>query len=407
MSPERVQYPRSEKARNLINFLRDEEERMAAEERTDPLSYQELSDLSGYPIKSVSRILRKAGISREDRRDSKEKDCAIPSPSQDLSYFIGLLAASGNFSDRKTDFSLNRVSEENKGILPVFKSLGETLFQINATVASKEKVVQSYRYKDESVVFNSTKAFQFLGNLGKSRWPQTILEKHSWIFTNQDYIWGLLKGYFDGSGGIYEGQGNRVVLRSSSRNDCLSLLQLLVTVGIKEPKLQTLSRAKEGVSGVVLCVIEDARTFAQNVHSRIPKKEEGLEYYRTRQNRQGLKRISDDELINEYAKVRKILDHPPSYLEMLKLHKEGITRFNMSTYSERFGDESFVKAREYLEGILLKKAAGKDINELLRSYEYATGIQIRYVPKVHHDWQKEETAKQRLEELLSKIEPGI
>lgn len=418
MSPERILYPRSEKARNLINFLYEEEKNMRTERRTHPYSYNELMNLFNYSKRSIFRILKEGSISREGRSE-KEKDCIIPSPSRELAWFIGILSSRG-FSGTRMFSCSSPISRSNsKDFLDTFRSVGENLFKMNAAKdTTKEKAYQGGRriYKDRVVEFHSSKAGGFLGDLRKSIWPQTILEKHPWILANQEYGWGFIEGYFDGHGGIYEGQGNRVILTSPSRNACFFLLELLVKLGIKEPKLQTKHNSPEGISGVVLSRIDDARTFAQNCHSQISRKEEFLQYYRQREAQRNLKRNklesrpTNQSILEEWQRLRTSLGHVPTWNEIMNLKQLTQTKYSPNIYSTHFGATnenksrgSFPLAVENLERTLLERTSDEDINELLKSYEYATGIQIKYVPKVHRDWRREERAKSRLEELFSEI----
>lgn len=340
----------SNRRQRLLHFLQNEEERIATGVQTGPSSYKELGTLFSYSPKNISRVLRETRISREGRQGTKEKECELPSPSRELAYFIGLLSASGQFNVNMTNFALYRSSARNKDILPIFISIGESLFKINASVIPRHnKVVNGRSYQEnEIIIFNSSKATRFLGNLRKSKWPQTILEKHEWILSNQDYTWGLLEGYFDCHGGAYKDQGNRIVLRSSSKNDCLFILNILVGLGLKEPKLQILNRASEGVGGVVLAYLDDARMFAEKVHSRLPHKERLLEHYRHRVDKSSLPRISDEELIVEWVRLQGVLGHWPNSSDLLRLKKSKSTKYNLRTYVKRFGNGSFVRVYENL-----------------------------------------------------------
>ena len=66
---------------------------------------------------------------------------------------------------------------------------------------------------------------------------------------------------------------------------------------------------------------------------------------------------TDDELITEWVRIKEKLGKPPTYkdLRMLRTREELICA--TQTFSNRFGDGSFVSARENLERIVAEREA--------------------------------------------------
>jgi len=104
-------------------------------------------------------------------------------------------------------------------------------------------------------------------------------------------------------------------------------------------------------------------------------------------------KFSEDDLINEWYRITEILGHIPNYTDIRRLLKTGTTKYSATVYVKRFGDGSFVKAKENLD----KLAFGKETNNLLEQYEYTSGKQIKFVPKIHRPSEKED--KRRLNQI--------
>ncbi len=167
----------------------------------------------------------------------------------------------------------------------------------------------------------------------------------------------MLEGLFEVNGGVYVYQrGRRIQLNAPSIEGSILLVDLLNHVGIAKPRIFRDESLKEGVGGVILGTLDDLRKFASNIHSGIPEKEEKLRLLRERYSLQGSQGPSFKELLNEWIRVSHTLGKPPTLRQLRKLKKEEKTQFSGASYAYKFGQKSFIAARENIERILQEHA---------------------------------------------------
>lgn len=295
-------------------------------------------------------MLRRRGIKLRDY----EPPYRLPEPSSDLAWFLGVLSAGGNIDLTKGRMNLGSI---HAGILEKYKLIGERLFSLNARRIPNTK--WGYGYE-----FNSVKATRFIGDLGYDSWAQTILSTHYWIAENPIYCWGFITGFFDKKGRSYSYEPSdklhsRITLATKSRSGAGLLSELLIRGGIENPNIHYATQSSEEVKDVAIFNLNDTIWFAQHVHSQVPEKERVLEYYRSGSDLRRPKcgrpqTYTTEELIDEWKGIKNTAGGDLTSWSLGKLVKEGKTKISGSTYANRFGQGSFVKAREELERIIAK-----------------------------------------------------
>lgn len=302
--------------------------------------------------------------------ETRESETANFNPSREFAWIIGVLAGGGSV---ELDGKRIAVDSVDTDFLEQFKTLGESALRLNARYRTKktEKGIEP-----KGVVFYSTNLVRVLGDLRRPFWPRTILEKHGWILQNEEYIWGFLEGIFDRIGHIENlSRKGRVRKELTFRTVYLGianfLAELLTRVGVKRVSYDYDKRHREGIIGIKL---HGKNTFlvAQNIHSKIPEKEDRLQVYR----RLAFKSQSSNARMRE----EKI-----GIKGSFKGKKEAGEGFRIRI------------ARDEKKG---KVSVADGISDALLKYREEKGVQIRYVPKIHRDLNKETESARRLEEVI-------
>lgn len=269
----------------------------------------------------------------------------VPEPSGDLAWFIGIVSAGG-----VVDTSNVSIVRAHENILEKYKSIGESLFFVNACTKADPKC--------SGYVFHSKDMATFLGDLRRTTWAETVLLKHPWILSNSEYEWDFITGFFEKRGKIYieEAKGHYLIrLATPSRNEATLLSEMLAMVGLTRPTFSfDHSRAKR-IVGVQLCNLKDIKLFAENVHSVNHQVEATLEYLKAKQSMVGRATLhSREKFIEEWLYMCKVLGHSPSSVDIDKLRKKREVTICAGAYSKRFGGPtgSFVAAREELDSLL-------------------------------------------------------
>lgn len=280
-------------------------------------------------------------------------------PSRELAWIIGVLAGGGYSNPNDKRISLD---SDNEDFVGEFKSAGERLFGVNASVRMKKGENNTRKLK--GVVFHSKKIVETIGDLRGSEWPSTIVSQHKWIIENSNYLWSFIEGIFDRRGNISmdKNRVRGVFIYSDYANVANFLAEILVRVGIKRPLIEHDKRGKENVKGIRFSNKQDLKHFVDNIHSRIQDKEKRLEVCRQltvgRKNRKvevpakTSKRITKEDAISEWIRIKTFLGHTPNSGEIERLKRDGETKYSSSVYYRRFGEGKFSKARENLEKIV-------------------------------------------------------
>ncbi|MFH1535824.1 MAG: hypothetical protein ABIC96_02005 [Patescibacteria group bacterium] len=321
MSPEKPSQRtlRPRKAQQLINYSKDEVENFKSGDVDRLSSINELSAQFGYSPRTVYEVLSLSGIAKERKLLKKDKEFI---PSDDLAWMLGSLSGGGTVDQSRGAILVNRTP---RAFTQKFQSVGERLFGINAKL-----------HRDKPIFYDNETA-QKLGDLRIWSWPNTVLERHEWILTNQRYIWSFLTGLFDARGSI-RGEENPIIFHSKYSNVVNFTADLLVKCGIERPTILPTKQDLEEVQGVAIFNAKDKKTFATNVHSVIPEKEKMLREYRKESFRVSRVQVeSERELIAEWKKLYDSLGHIPSAAEINMLKRNGKTRWSHGAYNYRFG----------------------------------------------------------------------
>lgn len=346
---------RSERAQKVIDFVRQTQQ---TDQIIPPLC--ELAVQFGYSIRSasyISTLLRRAGLST---MRAPEKPSVIPPPSKDLAWMIGVIAAGGH-NNLETG-KITVASQNDDKLLATVQSVGEGMFAVRATVNTRRINKRNKVYQDNLVIFSNTKISCFLGDLRRDNWPGTVVDQHGWILQNQEYMWSLIRGFFDVRGGIYTYEGKKhvsqhqIFLKTPSIYAINFITELLAQLGLKRLSITRRSSTKSSVVGISIYSLDDIRLFANNIYSVIIDKEAQLDYYRQRFSFFGKQQVyTDEEGVEEFIRITQLLEHHPSSTDISHLKERGGTRFSVTFYATRFGQGSFVKARENLERIIAQR----------------------------------------------------
>lgn len=390
---------RFERKRSLINFVKEENARFEAGEILGVSTNEELRMRFGYArVSSFYPILRQENLLQERKYLLLGKGRERLIPSRELAWVLGVVASGGN-TNKYGAVSLSGKEEE---FLQVFKDKTERLFQVNTIVrplrmCADGKIYQSARFSNMDIA-------RALGDLRRFCWPQTLMDRHSWIFSNNHYLWGLIEGIFETRGYI---SGHKAINFSSYYLNVANFIaNVLSKAGIQSPYIKTSNTTREGVSGVGISNQRDMRFFAQNVYSVISQKESSLDFFRTSEVQTERKRrlpktgrikkivlikevkplkevkhqfdiaklttiinlalshgaftVSQSQMLLEWLRLTESLGRTPSSCLIAKLKKEGNTPFAVDTYAYNFGGiedgkRKFSRARvniAYLLGVL-------------------------------------------------------
>lgn len=367
-------------------------------------THEELAQMFGYQDEGNinKQLLRRSIRSRRNatrdelNRKRKEKEGIVPS--RDWAWMLGALSAGGHTST-DNDGVISMASSEDDQTLETFKTLGERLFGVNAQ--ENKRLPENSTREETTIRFYSLAFTKLIGNLRTDKWAETIRERHSWIREDPRFIWGFLEGYFNRSGNIYvrgENKG-RLVFHTSLHESANYISELLNLVHIQSPRLSTYEQTREGIDGVVVYNLHDIQVVAKNIHSTVSSKESKLEYFRNVKVPEYKVTSTDDEIIQEWIRLTKLLGHTPSSSDITKLRNEGKTRYHLSAFTYRFGNERFGEAKKKLERIVFER----ETSETLKKYEENTGVEIRYVPKLKRDFVSEEQARNRLDQIIKEL----
>ncbi len=153
---------------------------------------------------SVKMRAQRLGLSRRDYASEQMcKKIKIPVPSENLAWFLGVVAGDGHvrsLSDRSKKYSvvLGSVSPEFES---AFCRTGKNLFGIDGHryKASRYKLKGKWRFQ-YFCEFISKNMVAFLGDWKETVWPTTLTDNFSWILQDKNYIANFIGGFFDAEG---------------------------------------------------------------------------------------------------------------------------------------------------------------------------------------------------------------
>lgn len=269
-------------------------------------------------------------------------------PSEDLAWILGVLAAGDSKRKRLT------LSSSQLELLEEFKRKVERIFGLSAS--ERVKYVNNKTDKTcKTVNIYNTSLKTLIGDMGTTEWPATINNSHHWILEEQQYTWKFLEGLFNVHGTVIDPTLFRAIrfnVNNIIEADCIA--ELLSNVGIKKINYRyvKVNSEERQVKSVNVLNIADLKIIVDNIHSLDPVKETRLDYIRNYEPRVNIS-SSDDEVIQEYVRIREGIGKPPPGKHIDRLKQQGKTKFSKDVYTRRFGggSRSFIKACERIEEI--------------------------------------------------------
>jgi hypothetical protein len=276
-------------------------------------------------------------ISQERRRRVLEYSIE---PSPEAAWLVGIAASGGSVSKNSFIF----VNDPSKPELTdKIQLLGEGTFQVSPT-----RYIESNKNR-ERLSFFSTGLAEWLGDLRRESWIETVFSKHKWIIEREEYTWKLIEAFFETRGYInYEGDRRRIGFRSNYRSVVYTLLDLLTNLGAQRPSIRTETNTREGIRGVEFNNDADTKLIASNISSADPEKEKKLALARAATAEIPVSRNVTTEAA--LAEAMRLYDQfgrfPPSNI-IQELRKQGKTLYSNTVYTRLFGDNtSFVAAAD-------------------------------------------------------------
>jgi|SRR3989344_4789491 len=260
--------PYTTRAKQVVEFAASEIEayRLGLKESLSTL--QELSQRFGYSHRnkeaSVRMVLAYAGLGFQRREIFVGKNI---SPSIEYAWMLGVIVGRGSIVEAGK-VSLRRSSPE---LLQSFKNTGEELFKTNASVGTEGL---------GSITFYNAELAREIGNLNRSQWPEVIKSKHPWVLADTKYNRPFLEGLFDTRGKVVlRIYGGSILFPTTYINAAGLICDLLARIGVENPLVTYFNKSKSRTTGVTVRN-QDAVFLANNLHSKVIKKESQLETLR-------------------------------------------------------------------------------------------------------------------------------
>ncbi len=166
---------------------------------------------------------------------SKKKNIKKPRRSKKFAWFLGALAGDGYVNIKGGSLVL---SVTQKDFAERFKSVGEELFQINSSWYHRE--LDNPNHSDVyTSSFFSKELSNWIGDFRGGVWHKTIMEKYSWVVTEDKYKISFLNGYFDSEGSVENVKETKTISRIRCRisvgywEPAFFLKELLESLGVK------------------------------------------------------------------------------------------------------------------------------------------------------------------------------
>jgi len=321
----------------LINFAREELEQFNSGQIPRISKAEELRERFGYvnrnnvhTILSVSGLRAERSVALSKLAQQEAESFVFPSP--EWAWMLGVLSLGGSVSEKYGRVALTSCRDVE--LKEKFILLGERLFSINSKDVPKGSS-WGKPTENETTEFNSTKAARAIGNFRRTRWIDTIREKHGWILEEPQFTWAFLEGVFDVKG--YPSPNWGIYLFTPSMVVANIMINLLALVGIENVDFVRNAKNREGIEGIRIKKGDDATRFAQQVHSVIHDKERKLEDYRQVQPQKLHRFISAEEVVREWQRLREVFGHTPTRSEIRRFHNTGDTEYGPDVYSKHFG----------------------------------------------------------------------
>lgn len=342
----------AERFANFIAFVK-EEITLLGDGKLDRLSSNgELCAQFGYSPSSISAYLCRVGLSQERILASKSRqEHDLLTPSNQLAWILGVLSGGGNVNPINKTISV--ASKDEEEILDAFKTAGEEVFKVRATCKPMRNQLGEYT----AIVFYTQNIPVILGDLKHAEWPRTISERHPWILEKATYRWAFIEGFFERRAVITlpsVKKANRGILFRTTHKVAADFLRdFLQDLGLRHPTVGYADKQHEQVQGVRISYLEDMKTLAAHIHSKISAKERELEIIRNYQRiHSDHQQVQLDELIEEWERISRILGHSPHIEDFKLLRRQNQTRFHYGVYIDKLGVRTFSAARTKLEKLI-------------------------------------------------------
>jgi hypothetical protein len=298
-----------------------------------------------YELKNVIAGQKKAityqltpSLRKMRKKSAGRKEITVAEISRDYAWFLGALAGDGCSSYNRPTNQRSRLilTVKESSFRDQFAEIGEQLFGIEAKLGKQVISDRNKMWNDVySATFNSVELVDLLGDFRSEQWPDTVKERHDWILSERDYLWGFLGGYFDAEGSIsnpvIEKRDDQIKSKQvchrlryaiAYRDVAAFVMELLRLVDLGS-SIEKSNEKREGIGGIAVYGIENLNRFATNVHSTIPEKERRLDMYRNAEFETG----PSERVIEAYHTV----------LELRELTGLGARRLNKLPELEEYG----------------------------------------------------------------------
>lgn len=271
------------------------------------------------------------------RRQFNELDAGekVSFPTEyELAWMLGVICGNG-FTGKEYNRRLFLTRFDEPELLEEFQNIGRRLF-------GREPKVKSNR-----VSFFGKQFISELGDLRNNTWPETIKLKYSFILNDPKHTWKFIEGLFDAKGNIQTKPEDDKALyfRTNNLVSAEFIKKLFLYVGLMKPTIHFTRIKEQAFYKIGVYNIPDLKVIADNIHPKSPEKQNKLKAIKEMPHP-----VTPVELHNEWARLSKLLQHSPSSYEIGKLYRYGVTKFPRSVYARVFGQESFARAREVLDG---------------------------------------------------------
>jgi len=240
------------------------------------MTNEELGDGLGRSAYAVSH--RISSLALEDRgREYLRKQINIPRHSEDLAWFLGCIASDGWVDpDGYVGMSVCDIEFRNR-----LAMIGTQLFSIVPSYTERDERIEgrSIWRRLYGVVYCSRMLLDFVGNMRKDCWFDTVQDNFSWILDDEKYLWSFISAYFDADGHVSSKRSHiNIACLPEGGRSMLKRMFDLVRITYREDSWTMPNDNLKVV--LVINTFDSRRRFAQNIVSCIPRKIKGLEAFR-------------------------------------------------------------------------------------------------------------------------------
>lgn len=289
---------------------------------------------------SPERIWPQVRQTHMGNETGEEEISNILVPSPELSWILGVLSGAGNV--RYNGIYLE--STRNPELLKEFSAVGQRLFGKQPHIAP------------DKIHFFSSQIAREIGDLRNSTWVETIQSRHKWILNNSNFIWKFIEGLFDTRAHLktkpkYNGYTLR--FRTNKFTNAEFIKKLLLAASLQKPTIfPDEEQPKETEYTVSMYNIEDLKVIADNINPKSPDKQDQLKSIKEEPSPSP---ITETDLYAEWVRLGRI----SSSYKLIKLYREGQTKYSRSSYDRILGEGSFrdaISRLKKLEELIGKKS---------------------------------------------------